>query len=1070
MINSFNGSRNPDKEVVEIEKSIQIIERRDLDLVSEIEPEIYKVSEWGADNFQFIRINAISRSIPTKKSEVERYMMEDIVSGLYGSKDPFVYLIIGSSLMINVYLGLFTRGSVQKLGTLITSLQSTFPNIEIDILNENEAERKVYQFLRVCKHFGMMTGIPTPKLGIEEYGIEQIERLLRGLYRQEFGYMVVSDPIDDREVIEAFNDVSVEIKNYSKIVKVASQFTKTTRETLSSEELNKQVQNYMELLEVTLDKLKLGKSVGMWRTATYFFSPHFVTAEKMKVLLKVVFGGEKSVPEAIRTFSLTGKHIADLIEQFFQLKTELDYNLLHTGVVHPLNRLVRYKFITILNSRDLATLTRLPKEEMPGYDVKDTARFGVCFPQEEERYKKIIIGEIFDRGLSTGNFCSIKVDDLIKHGLIAGVTGSGKTNTCFYLLNQLWNGPPHIPFLVIEPAKKEYRSLLNVEGFEDLQIFTLGNENVSQFRLNPFEILNGVSVQAHIDHLRAVFNASFIMYAPMPYVLERCVHEVYKNKGWDLITNENRYIQAGEEYDKGDIFPTLSDLYEKIDSVVDSLGYEEKITMDVKAALKTRIGSLCIGGKGAMLDTRLSIPMDVLLSKPTILELESIGDDEEKAFIISLLITRLYEYRIAEKARNLMEEGLKHITLVEEAHRLLTKTPPEAGNLEMVNTKAKAVESFCNILSEIRAYNEGVLIAEQIPTKLAEDAIKNTNLKLMHRIVAKDDRDILGYTMNLNDEQNKYAAIIDKGLGIIFFEGLHEPFLVRVPYFLDVAVRRKGEIGKITVPTDEQVKKAMAHLTSNLDEIYAKQKGCSRCLNKCKFLDIVKRILDSEETDLIFSKYILSIVENKKNITEKYSVLKDSVIKSLPDIYLSPENLDALMFCFLINAANRLFKLRKKQYGVSIHKITSLADNYFEVINKWFSVKIRSQLSVEAEKAAEKFCTLYKNTFISEKGPFPGCNEFCKNKCLFRFDVESIVRKKSNINGLENIIKSRLDPKIKRTNFRGFCLKVAEGLTIGKSPEFLENIGLCFFIQVANQWAIKHILGDIRKWFLLNLE
>jgi len=1069
MTNSSYNFKNQDKKFEEVEKSIQVIERQDLELISEYQPEISTGPDWYRDEFKFIRINAIARSIPTKKIEVERYMIEDVISGLYGSKTPFVYLILGSKLQINVYLGILAKRASKKIESLITSLHSTFPNIEIEILNKNTSESMIFQFFQKSDHFGIMTGIPTPKFGIEEYGMEQIERLLRGLYRQEFGYMVVSDPIDDQDVIKGFRDISNEIQGFSRLVKVSSQFTKTTRETLSTEELNKQVQNYIELLEITLDKLKIGKSSGLWRTATYFFSPNSDTAEQMKTLLKVVFCGEKSVPETIRTFSLSGKYTKDIIDQFGQIKTELDYDVLQSGVSHPLNRLMKYKLLTILNSRDLATLTHLPKEEMPGYDVKDTARFGVCLPKSQKGGTLINIGEVLDRGLKTGNLCSIEIDELKKHGLIVGVTGSGKTNSCFYILNQLWNGPSRVPFLVIEPAKKEYRSLMRVKGFGNLHVFTLGNENVSQFRLNPFEFFEGITVQSHIDHLRAIFNASFIMYSPMPYVLERCIHEVYQDKGWNLITNTNSYIQPDEEYTES-IFPTLSDLYEKIDTVVAGLGYEERITMDVKAALKTRIGSLLIGGKGAMLDTRLSIPMELLLSKPTILELESIGDDEEKAFIIALLVNMLYEYRVAEKLKNFPEEGLSHVTLIEEAHRLLTKTAPESGTLEAVNTKAKAVESFCNILSEIRAYNEGILIAEQIPTKLAEDAIKNTNLKLMHRIVAKDDRDILGHTMNLTEDQNKYVSIIEKGLGVIFFEGLHEPFLVKIPYFPEAVEFKTSEKGKITSPTDKEVKTAMSQLNAELDIIYAKQKGCISCQNKCKYLDLVKQILNYDEIEFTFFKYVLSIVENKDNITKKYGILKEAVINSIPDISLSPESIDALMFCFLITAGNRYFRLRKKQYNLSNQKINFLADSYFELINEWFAVKIRSQLSAEAEIKAEGFCSQYLRTFKLGEGPFLGCDEFCSYRCYFRFDVKSIVEKPSIINSLKDLVESRLDIKAKRKNVRSYCLRVGEGLTQGESPKFIENIGLCFFIQISNKWAVRNIISDIRKWFFVNIE
>ena len=62
---------------------------------------------------------------------------------------------------------------------------------------------------------------------------------------------------------------------------------------------------------------------------------------------------------------------------------------------------------------------------------------------------------------------------------------------------------------------------------------------------------------------------------------------------------------------------------------------------------------------------------------------------------------------------------------------------------------AAAVELFASLLAEIRAYGEGVVVVEQIPAKIVPDVIKNTALKVMHRLPARDDRDAVGATMNL---------------------------------------------------------------------------------------------------------------------------------------------------------------------------------------------------------------------------------------------------------------------------------------------------------------------------------
>lgn len=1060
-----DNHQTPDDDV---NKAIQVLERRDLELLSAADLSGYvnasTAAAWGGGQFDFLRVKAISRSIPDNKSDVERYMMEDVLSGLHGLTTPCIYLIIGSRLNVHVYLGILNKPVTKPspsyfLDVLSGSLQSTFPDVELEPLSIKEVDENIIQFFCVCRHFGVMTGIPTAKYGVEERGIEQIERLIRGLYRQEFGYMVIADPVPDIDVIEAFDDVANTIREKSALIKEARQYTQTSRLSLSGESTNRSVQYYVELLEILLEKLRSSKAQGMWRTMSYFFSPQPETVGMMSSLLKTVFSGDKSAPEAIRTIILNGISPSAILGKFKQIELELNFHPAF-AVEHPLRKIIKHKFVTVLNSRDLATMTHLPKEEMPGYDVKDAARFGVCLPEGDTK-DSIFIGEIIDRGSGTGNYYSVPVEDLVKHGLIVGVTGSGKTNTCFNLLDQLWKGKAGTPFLVIEPAKAEYRSLMNIEGYEDLQIFTLGDEMASPFRLNPFEIMDGVKLQTHMDNLRAVFNASFIMYAPMPYVLERCIHEIYKDKGWDLTTNQNRFLDAQERNPYG-IFPTLTDLHEKIDTVVDAMGYEDRLTMDIKAGLKARIESLRIGGKESMLDSAMSIPMDILLSKPTILELQSIGDDEEKAFIIGLLIARLYEYREIESKHKGNNTGLRHITLIEEAHRLLAKTSNDFSNLENVNTKAKAVETFCNILSEIRAFGEGILIAEQIPVKLAQDAIKNTNLKIMHRIVAKDDRDLMGHTMNLSDKQNKFISIIEKGEAAVFSEGFSEPFLVRVSHYTSSVKLANPKISSIQ---DKDIARFMAKKMIAFDHIFGRHSGCKQCQYKCAYRDAINYVLTKPEAMGSFTKYIFSIIEKSENLTSKYPHLKDTILADIKASIKKEEEINDLMFCFLINAGERFIHSRSKQYHFTSYKISLLLCAYNNLVNSYFSIPVKTQLSLETDHHLKEFQKCYVESFLTDKGPFPGCNEFCKLKCLFRYDVEPFVKDKSIDEKLLKAIKSESEDSAKRS-VRRLCMEVAHDLTLVNSGKFIENIALCFFIQKSLNWSVQEILMNVEKWFL----
>jgi len=130
--------------------------------------------------------------------------------------------------------------------------------------------------------------------------------------------------------------------------------------------------------------------------------------------------------------------------------------------------------------------------------------------------------------------CIFPKNDLNKHVFVCGLTGSGKTTTVKHILKTLAQNDG-TPFLVLESAKRDYRQLLANDVFkESLNIFTIGDATVSPIRFNPFYIQEGVHPLVHIDYLKAIFNASFSLYGPMPSIVEKCLHAIYISKGWDL--------------------------------------------------------------------------------------------------------------------------------------------------------------------------------------------------------------------------------------------------------------------------------------------------------------------------------------------------------------------------------------------------------------------------------------------------------------------------------------------------------------------------------------------------------
>lgn len=396
---------------------------------------------------------------------------------------------------------------------------------------------------------------------------------------------------------------------------------------------------------------------------------------------------------------------------------------------------------------------------------------------------EIELGRVVLQSGESGHVARIPLDSLPKHIFVTGMTGSGKTTTCLNLLLQLHR--LGVPFLVIEPVKSEYRSL--VASIPGLQIFTVGDEDTAPFRLNMFEPPSGVKVQTHIENLEAAWNASFVMYAPLPYVIKRVLLDTYKACGWDVTKD-----QRGRPV-------TLDDFEMTALAVSNKLGYEPKVTMDIAAALRARITNLSIGSKRQVFNTTTSIPLETILRRPTVIELKSIANNEEKAFVALLILSNLAEHL---EARG-QSKQLRHFTLIEEAHRMLPNISTAKGDPEATDPRKSMVEQFANMLAEVRAYGEGLAIVEQIPTKILPDAIKNTATKVAHRVPAKDDREVLAGAMDLTEEQMGAFGALQPGEAIIHVAKHPLPIKIAVPNVTQKFGLPVGEIG------DDEVKRLM---------------------------------------------------------------------------------------------------------------------------------------------------------------------------------------------------------------------------------------------------------------------
>ena len=165
-----------------------------------------------------------------------------------------------------------------------------------------------------------------------------------------------------------------------------------------------------------------------------------------------------------------------------------------------------------------------------------------------------------------------------------------------------------------------------------------------------------------------------------------------------------------------------------------------------------------------------------MVHKKVILELEEVRSCSENALIMGFILANLTEAIRAEYQKaKLNDEQFRHITLVEEAHRLLGKYEPGDSR-----SKKQGIEMFSDMLAEVRKYGESLVIVDQIPGKLTPEVLKNTNTKIVHKLFAQDDKEAIGNTMALSEEQKGFLSLLDKGRTIVFSQGWETSLQVQV--------------------------------------------------------------------------------------------------------------------------------------------------------------------------------------------------------------------------------------------------------------------------------------------------
>lgn len=535
----------------------------------------------------------------------------------------------------------------------------------------------------------------------------------------------------------------------------------------------------------------------------------FISA-KLNTLLT---SGKKEISECNPLFLNLSDERINLSSHFFMYPWLINSALLNKYRNNICKQLAQslsvYKMPYLMTSDELNVFFRLPlyKTTMPTLTQNKSAG-------EAEHFSDAIIGEntikfgtiISDDGEQVEIGCPLK--PWTQHALVVGMPGTGKTTFAVNILTQF--AKKGIPFLAIEPTKNEYRAM--IDAIPDLQIFTPGNNKVSPFIINPFIPPEGITVEQYIPSLMSAFKAAFAMEGALEMLFMKAINKCYIDYGW------KKTSKTGDK----DVQPF--GLYEYIlcfKKVMSSMHYAKEVQSNLETAGLLRLMNL-IEQNSNIYDNINTISISELLSKPTVLELNAIDNQEQKALIMALLLSNIC---VHTKNNQKGEGTLKNIILIDEAHVLLDVGVSSENGNKSADTTVKTIQ---NMIAEIRSYGTGIIIADQKPSKVTDDIVANTNIKISFRLTSPKERNIIKESTDMSESNAAYLAKLGIGQAFVYFDMLNSPQLVQ-----SEDTRERDGI-RISVSDDEIFERSVYWKDKQKRLIPYRECSCTDC-SECSF-------------------------------------------------------------------------------------------------------------------------------------------------------------------------------------------------------------------------------------------
>lgn len=481
-------------------------------------------------------------------------------------------------------------------------------------------------------------------------------------------------------------------------------------------------------------------------------------------------------------------------------------------VVPLAKRLFRMPYI--VSAEEAVSFFRLPLYEKTMVSLKSNQ-----FARAQEQFSDDVVNENnIQVGVLAGNDsarimigCPEKA--FTKHALVVGTPGSGKTTFSVNLLLQFFK--KNIPFLAIEPTKTEYRAM--IDAIPDLRIFTPGNNAVSPYIINPFIPPRGIRIEQYIPSLTSAFKAAFSMPSPLDMIFLKAIRVCYIQYGW----KDNSKL--------GDKDVTLFGLHEFIlvfKKLMENTNYSKEVRGNLESAGLLRLTNL-IEQNSNIYDTVNTVPIEDLLTAPTVLELNSVDNAEQKSLIMALLLINICLYT---KHNQIGDGELKNAILIDEAHVLLGGGASYTNGEGGADSQGTTIKALQDMIAEIRSYGTSIIIADQSPTKVSREVVANTDIKVSFRLVQSVEKELIADSTNMDEDAQNNLSRLKPGEAYLYYSKLDSPQMV-----VTEDIREKEGI-RLSVSDKEVARRSTYWKSHNsLLKPYAECGYCDECRDGCDF-------------------------------------------------------------------------------------------------------------------------------------------------------------------------------------------------------------------------------------------